>query len=145
MRWLHLLEIYRKGRALANPAAWKAGAIAAELAAFLVALSAFAVAFGLVDAPISQEQALEIGLGISTLVGWLSTHVHLGSSKKVGIGRAPARVAARSPDPAQVLPPRDFAQASRRSRAAQPAPPPPVEYRPTRRHPGDDPGLDDFG
>lgn len=101
------IDVFRKGKALANAAAWKNRAAATDLVAGLLA-SALAVgaAFGYrVDLDADTVQALAGGLAA---VGYLvSAGLHIATSDKVGLppkpeldgGRSPAAVGDIGSDP----------------------------------------------
>lgn len=96
-----LYRVFKAGESVANPAAWKVGGAAGSaIAGLIMALYALAVAFG-VDLPeITETQALLWGSAIASIVSFVSGAIHIASSKKVGIGHAPANPdAAAGADP----------------------------------------------
>lgn len=80
------LAVLRKGHAVANPAAWKAGQITGSVVAGLLAAAvALAKAFGY-ELPLSDEELLAIGSAIVAIVGlFISPAVTVASSDKVGL------------------------------------------------------------
>lgn len=91
---LALLDVLRKGDAVANPAAWKNSALVAN---FLLALLGAAAAFGFkVDFSDADVQAL--AGGIVAAVALANGIVHVASSTRVGL---PAKDPAPPTDPAQ--------------------------------------------
>ena len=81
-KFLSLIDVLRKGSAVADPALWKnRSAIVIALAALIMAAAAAAKAFGY-DFPIDNETALGLAGGIAAVVGLLG---NFATSDKVGI------------------------------------------------------------
>lgn len=79
-------EVLKKGRVVANPAAWKRGQITASmLTALIWALVHAAEAWGY-DVPIGSETVDAVSVGVIAAVNWLCT---LASSDKVGLPSLP--------------------------------------------------------
>ena len=77
-----ILALFRQGNAVANPAAWKTGAITAmALVPFLLSLDRVATAFGY-PLGISQQDADAIAAGIVAITGIVS---HVITSDKIGM------------------------------------------------------------
>jgi hypothetical protein len=140
-----LLEVYRRGRAVANPAAWSKAAIVGDVAALLTALSALAQAFGWIDSPLTTEQALTIAAGVAAVAGLFSGNAHVVASERVGLAQKreiasdePPRAARNkrgtAPDPVVRMPP-GACQPARLAVQADAGP---------RPHPGDEVGFDHF-
>ena len=83
---LAALQVYRKGNAVANPAAWKNGQVTASVVAGLLgALVALAKTFGY-SLPLSDDQLLTIGGAIVAIAGlFLNPTATVVSSDKVGL------------------------------------------------------------
>lgn len=83
---LAALNVFRKGKVVANPTAWKTGQITGSvLAGALGAVIAFAKTFGY-NLPISDDQLLTIGGSIVAIVGvFLNPTATIVSSDKVGL------------------------------------------------------------
>ena len=77
-----ILALFRQGNVVANPAAWKTGAITAmALVPFLLSLDRVATAFGY-PLGISQQDADAIAAGIVAITGIVS---HVITSDKIGM------------------------------------------------------------
>jgi hypothetical protein len=83
---LAFFSVLRKGRQVANPAAWKAGQITGSvLAGLLGAIVALAKVYGY-ELPLNDEQLLAIGSAIVAIVGlFLSPAITVASTEKVGL------------------------------------------------------------
>lgn len=83
---LAFLSVFRKGRQVANPAAWKAGQITGSvLAGLLGAIVALTKVFGY-ELPLSDDQLLAIGSAIVAIVGlFISPAITTATSEKVGL------------------------------------------------------------
>jgi hypothetical protein len=82
---LSILDLFRKGSAVTEPAVWKnRGGITLALTALILSGCKVATGFGY-DLPISEADAASIASGVAVLVGLLTTY---GTSDKVGL---PAR------------------------------------------------------
>ena len=75
---LAMINLLRKGSAVANPGAWKNAEI---LASFLLAAVAAAAAFGL-PIELTGDQVMDIATGVIALANAVATVI---TSKKVGI------------------------------------------------------------
>jgi hypothetical protein len=93
---LAFFSVLRKGRQVANPAAWKAGQITGSvLAGLLGAIVALAKVFGY-ELPLTDEQLLAIGSAIVAIVGlFISPAITTATSEKVGL-RAKDEVSAKT-------------------------------------------------
>jgi len=77
------LEVFRKGKAVADPAAWKAHQITANaLGAAILAVVGAAKAFFGVEVPLSNEDALILAGGVIAVFNVLYT---VATSKTVGL------------------------------------------------------------
>ena len=85
-----LFSVFRKGKEVANPEAWKKGQITGSvIAGLLAAIVALAKAFGY-DLPLSDEDILSIGTSIVVIVGlFINPAITIASSKKVGLSTEP--------------------------------------------------------
>ena len=83
---LAFLSVFRKGRQVANPAAWKAGQITGSvLAGLLGAIVALAKVFNY-ELPLSDDQLLAIGSAIVAIVGlFISPAITTATTEKVGL------------------------------------------------------------
>ena len=83
---LAFFSVLKKGRQVANPAAWKAGQITGSvLAGLLGAVVALAKVYGY-ELPLNDEQLLAIGSAIVAIVGlFLSPAITVASTEKVGL------------------------------------------------------------
>jgi hypothetical protein len=90
---LAALNVFRKGKVVANPTAWKTGQITGSvLAGLLAAIVAGAKTFGY-DLPVSDDQLLAIGSGVVAVVGlFLNPAVTVASSDKVGLPAQPTPI-----------------------------------------------------
>lgn len=81
-----LIAVFRKGSAVANPAAWKAGQVTGSIVAGLVAsLVALAKVFGY-ELPLSDDQILAIGSSIVAIVGlFISPALTVATTEKIGL------------------------------------------------------------
>lgn len=79
-------SVLRKGNAVANPAAWKAGQITGSVVAGLIAsIVALAKVYGY-ELPLSDDQILAIGSAIVAIVGlFISPAITVASTEKVGL------------------------------------------------------------
>lgn len=81
-----LLELFRKGRAVANPEAWKKGQITAtSIGIVILALVEVARAFFDVKIPLTTEQSQMVGAGVLVVVNLV---LHIVRHNDVGL---PAR------------------------------------------------------
>lgn len=83
---LAVLNVFRKGKVVANPESWKTGQITASVfAGLLGALVALAKAFGH-ELPFTDEQLLTIGGSVVAVAGlFLNPTATVVSSDKVGL------------------------------------------------------------
>jgi hypothetical protein len=81
-----LFSVFRKGKEVANPEAWKNGQITGSvIAGLLAAIVALAKTFGY-DLPLSDADILSIGTSIVVIVGlFVNPAITIASSKKVGL------------------------------------------------------------
>jgi len=81
-----LFSVFRKGKEVANPEAWKKGQITGSvIAGLLAAIVALAKTFGY-DLPLSDADILSIGTSIVVIVGlFVNPAITIASSKKVGL------------------------------------------------------------
>lgn len=93
---LAFLAVFRKGRQVANPAAWKAGQITGSvLAGLLGAIVALAKVFNY-ELPLNDEQLLAIGSAIVAIFGlFISPAITTATTEKVGL-RAKNEVSAKT-------------------------------------------------
>lgn len=79
------LNLFRKGKEVANPAAWKNGTIAVNtVVAFLAAVLGIGKVFGYgIELP--DEVLEQAAIGIIAFAGVGNTVVHIVTSKKVGL------------------------------------------------------------
>ena len=93
---LDLLDLFRKGAAVSEPALWKnRSALTLALTALILTGCRVAKGYGY-EIPISEADAASIAAGIAVVVGLLSTYL---TSDKVGL--LPAKV---QPDPLPAIP-----------------------------------------
>lgn len=86
---VHILNLFRKGYAVANPEAWKNGQITANLlASVFVSAVAVAEAFGFI-LPFSNEEALTLAGAVLIVVGLFNPIATVVSSPKVGLPAKP--------------------------------------------------------
>ena len=77
-----LWRVFRKGEAVANPAAWKAGQIGVTaVAALLAALAQAAAAFGL-EVPVDENQFAAVAGGAVAVVNIVLT---VATTRKIGL------------------------------------------------------------
>ena len=81
-----LFQIFRKGKMVANPVAWKTGQITGSvIAGLLASVVALAKVFGY-ELPLKDDEILAIGSAIVAIVGlFLSPAVTIASTDKVGL------------------------------------------------------------
>ena len=109
-----ILNLFRRGAAVADPAAWKNGQITVNaLVLLLGALVATARSFGY-DLPISDATLAQLAAGLLGLVNGVLT---VTTSKTVGLPPAPG------PEPARIVEPA-------RNPKPAPAPEPPEHFSP---------------
>lgn len=78
------LELFQKGKAVANPEAWKNRTITANmLAAFMMAVVALAAAFGY-DVKVGMEDAEAIAAAVIAVFGAVNSVMHIITSNRVG-------------------------------------------------------------
>jgi len=84
-----LFSVFRKGKQVANPEAWKTGQITGSvIAGLLAALVGLAKAFGY-ELPLSDADILSIGTSIVVIVGlFVNPAITIASSEKVGLPTA---------------------------------------------------------
>jgi hypothetical protein len=79
------LDLFRKGKEVANPAAWKNGTITVNaVAAVLASVVGVAKVFGY-DLPVSQEILDQAAVGIVAFAGAGNAVMHVITSSKVGV------------------------------------------------------------
>lgn len=104
---LDLLDLFRKGAAVSEPALWKnRSALTLALTALILTGCRVAKGYGY-EIPISEADAASIAAGVAVVVGLLSTYL---TSGKVGL--LPAKV---QPDPLPALDDQQPAAGERRS------------------------------
>lgn len=83
---LALLDVFRKGKMVANPVAWKTGQITGSIIAGLLAsLIALAKVFGY-ELPITDDQVIAIGSAVIAIVGlFISPAITVASTDKIGL------------------------------------------------------------
>jgi hypothetical protein len=83
---LALFDVFKKGKMVANPVAWKAGQITGSIVAGLLAsIVALAKVFGY-ELPITDDQILAIGSAIVAIVGlFISPAITVASTDKIGV------------------------------------------------------------
>lgn len=83
---LAFFSVLRKGQAVANPAAWKAGQITGSvLAGLLAALIALAKVYGY-DLPLTDAEILSIGSALVAIVGlFISPALTIATTDKLGL------------------------------------------------------------
>lgn len=82
-----LIELFKAGSAVADPAMWKKGQITASLfIAVLYALVHVASAWGL-NIPIDQDTINNVSVGALAVVNWVMTLI---TTDKIGIGKSSA-------------------------------------------------------
>lgn len=91
---LALLNVFRKGEQVANPAAWKNGQVVANLAALVAAIAALLGTLGII-VEITDAQTLAIAGGVVAAYNVVLTAI---TSRKVGL--LPAKPAADGGTPA---------------------------------------------
>lgn len=81
-----LFQIFRKGKMVANPVAWKTGQITGSIIAGLLAsVVGLAKVFGY-ELPLKDDEILAIGSAIVAIVGlFISPAVTVASTDKVGL------------------------------------------------------------
>lgn len=81
-----LFSVFRKGKEVANPEAWKKGQVTGSIVAGLLAsILALAKAFGY-ELPLSDDEILSIGTAIVVIVGlFVNPAITIASSKKIGV------------------------------------------------------------
>ena len=81
-----LFDVFKKGKTVANPVAWKAGQITGSvLAGLLASIVALAKVFGY-ELPITDDQILAIGSGVVAIVGlFISPAITVASTDKIGL------------------------------------------------------------
>lgn len=86
VKLLAFFSVLRKGKCVANPAAWKAGQITGSVVAGLLgALVALAKVYGY-ELPLNDDQLLAIGSAIVAIVGlFITPAVTVASTEKVGL------------------------------------------------------------
>jgi hypothetical protein len=90
---LALFSLFRKGQAVKDPAAWKNGTIAVNsVAAFLSALYAVGVSFGVHLPAFTDENMSVVAGSIIAVVAAINSVMHVVTSTKVGVGSVPAGV-----------------------------------------------------
>ena len=104
---LDLLDLFRKGAAVSEPALWKnRSALTLALTALILTGCRVAKGYGY-EIPISEADAASIAAGVAVVVGLLSNYL---TSDKVGL--LPAKV---QPDPLPALDDQQPAAGERRS------------------------------
>lgn len=89
-----VLDLFRKGNAVADPAAWKAGSVGLmALVPMLLALDRLATSFGY-SLGMDAKNAADIAVGLLAVVGVVS---HVVSSEKIGLPAKPAPDNANGP------------------------------------------------
>lgn len=85
---INLPEIFKQGKMVSNPEAWKKGQITAGvLAGFIGAIVTAARAFGY-DLPLTDEEILTIGSAVVTVTGLFWTPaVTVATTDKIGISK----------------------------------------------------------
>jgi hypothetical protein len=83
---LALFDVFKKGKMVANPVAWKTGQITGSIVAGLLAsIVALAKVFGY-ELPITDDQILAIGSAIVAIVGlFISPAITVASTNKIGL------------------------------------------------------------
>jgi hypothetical protein len=77
--------VFQKGQIVANPAAWKAGQVGANvLLGFLAALVTLAKTFGY-DIHISDQDLVHIAGAVAAIYGLFNAGVTVASSDKIGL------------------------------------------------------------
>lgn len=81
------LDVFKKGQAVANPAAWKNGQITGNmLTAFLASVVGLSKVFGY-EIYLTEEQLNTISTSVLALVGVLNPIATVVSTDKVGFGK----------------------------------------------------------
>lgn len=79
------LDLFKQGKEVANPAAWKNGTISVNaVAGLLGAIAAIAAGFGY-DFGLSEETLQQIAGGAIGVAGAVNAVMHVVTSKKVGM------------------------------------------------------------
>jgi hypothetical protein len=79
------LELFKQGKEVANPAAWKNGTVGVNaVAGTLGAIAAIAAAFGY-DFGLSEEVLQQIAGAVVAVAGSVNAVMHVVTSKKVGL------------------------------------------------------------
>lgn len=85
-RWMLLIEVLRKGRAVSDPRTWKQRHLAvAALSGLLSAIAAALAAFGVVSIEISTDDAVAIAGGLFSLYCLFDAASTAATSDKVGL------------------------------------------------------------
>lgn len=84
------ISVLRKGKAVANPAAWKAGQVTGSVVAGLLgSIVVLAKAFGY-ELPLTDDQILAIGSSIVAIVGlFISPALTVATTEKIGLPSQP--------------------------------------------------------
>jgi NO-binding membrane sensor protein with MHYT domain len=83
---LALFDVFKKGKMVADPVAWKTGQITGSIVAGLLAsIVALAKVFGY-ELPITDDQIIAIGTAIVAIVGlFVSPAITVASTDKIGL------------------------------------------------------------
>ena len=83
---LAFFSVLRKGKAVANPSAWKTGQVTGSvIAGLLGAIIALAKVYGY-ELPLNDDQILAIGSAIVAIVGlFISPAITVASTEKIGL------------------------------------------------------------
>jgi hypothetical protein len=79
-----IFDVFRKGSSLANPAPWKTGQVAANVAAFISACAVLAKYFG-IEVPLTDEQAIAIGSGVAAVAAITNGMLTVATTDKIGL------------------------------------------------------------
>ena len=82
--------VFKKGKMVANPEAWKTGQVTVNLVALLSALAVIAAGFGY-DLQLSQETIQSAGSGMVALFAIVNSIITVVSTEKIGVDGKPTK------------------------------------------------------